>query len=155
MRKVREVLRLRLGAGLSIRQVADSCKVSVGTVSEYEKRARAAGLDWPLPTDLDDAGLERMVRAGEGEFRHNRPLPDASYLISEMKQRLMLPFTFCGWGNENLCPVVTATPSSATTTTRLRPKRTWCFGRSTELARSCLPTTPATRSRWSTPRLER
>lgn len=42
MRKIREVLRLRLGVGLSLRQVADSCKVSVGTVSEYEKRVKAA-----------------------------------------------------------------------------------------------------------------
>ncbi len=86
MRKVREILRLRLGGGLSTRQVADSCRVSVGTVSEYERRARAAGLGWPLPADLDDTGLERIVRARECDFRHNRPLPDASYLITEMKR---------------------------------------------------------------------
>ncbi len=86
MRKVREVLRLRLGVGLSVRQVADSCKVSVGTVTEYEKRVRAAGLGWPLPEGLDDSALERIVRLKEGDYRHNRPLPDASYLISEMKR---------------------------------------------------------------------
>lgn len=86
MRKVREVLRLRLGVGLSVRQVAGSCKVSVGTVSEYEKRIKAVGLGWPLPEDLDDAHLERIVRAREGDYRHNRPLPDVSYLISEMKR---------------------------------------------------------------------
>jgi transposase len=55
-------------------------------VIEYERRARAAGLSWPLPEDLDDTALERIVRAREGDFRHNRPLPDMSYLISEMKR---------------------------------------------------------------------
>ena len=86
MRKVREILRLRLGMGLSARQVASSCKISPSTVSEYEKRLKAAGLSWPLPESLDDAALERVVRAREGNFRHNRPLADVSYLISEMKR---------------------------------------------------------------------
>lgn len=86
MRKTREILRLRLGVGLPVRQVANSCKVSVGTVSEYEKRIKAAGLGWPLPQDMDDVALERIVRAREGDFRHDRPLPDTAYLISEMKR---------------------------------------------------------------------
>ncbi len=86
MRKVREVLRLRLGVGLSVRQVANSCKVSVGTVTEYEKRFREAGLSWPLPEDMDDPALERIVRAKQGNFKHNRSLPDGSYLLSEMKR---------------------------------------------------------------------
>lgn len=51
MRKAREILRLRLGIGLPMRQVTDSCKVSVGTVSEYEKRIKAAG----------SAGRRRMI----------------------------------------------------------------------------------------------
>ena len=89
MRKVREILRLRLGMGLSARQVASSCKISPSTVNEYERRIKAAGLSWPLPEDLDDAALERIVRASDGNFRHNRPLPDASYLISEMKRAHM------------------------------------------------------------------
>lgn len=72
--------------GLSAGQPAGSCKISPSTVNEYEKRIRAAGLSWPLPDDLDDAALERIVRAREGNFRHNRPLPDAGYLISEMKR---------------------------------------------------------------------
>ena len=86
MRKVREVLRLRFGVGLSVRQVADSCKVSVGTVTEYEKRFREARLSWPLPDDMDDCALERIVRARQGNFEHNRSLPDGSYLVSEMKR---------------------------------------------------------------------
>lgn len=86
MRKVREILRLRLGVGLSTRQVAQSCKLSTSTVSEYEKRFREAGLTWPLPEDMDDVQLERIVRARQENFKHNRPLPDAGYLLSEMKR---------------------------------------------------------------------
>lgn len=86
MRKVREILRLRLGVGLPVRQVADSCKVGAGTVSEYEKRFREAGLVWRLPEDVDDAFLERVVRSRPENFTHNRPLPDPDYLLKEMKR---------------------------------------------------------------------
>jgi hypothetical protein len=62
MRKVREILRLRLGVGLSAGNVAKSCKVGKTTVLEYETRFREAGLSWPLPDDVDDSVLERAVR---------------------------------------------------------------------------------------------
>jgi transposase len=86
MRNVREILRLRLGVGLSSRQVAKSCKVSSSTVLEYEKRARDAGLSWPLPDGMDDAALERIVRARLAVTRDDRPLPDVGYLVQEMRR---------------------------------------------------------------------
>ena len=86
MRKVREILRLRLGAGLSSRQVAKSCKVSSSTVLEYEKRAKEAGLSWPLPDDLDDVALEQLVRAKLEVTRDDRPLPEIAYLVQEMRR---------------------------------------------------------------------
>jgi len=58
MRKVREVLRFRLGLGRSAREVVKSCKVSHSTVLEDERRAKAAGIGWPLPEELDDAEFE-------------------------------------------------------------------------------------------------
>jgi transposase len=61
MRKVREVLRLRLANGMSIRQIACSCNIGRGTVQEYLLRARLAGLSWPLPESLDDGSLEQML----------------------------------------------------------------------------------------------
>lgn len=86
MRKVREILRLRLGARLSSRQVARSCKVSSSTVLEYEKRAKEAGLSWPLPEEMDDAVLERIVRAQLEATKPGRPLPDINYLVAEMRR---------------------------------------------------------------------
>lgn len=83
MRNAREVLRLRIGSGLSVRDVASSCGVSISTVSEYEKRIREAGLGWPLPEDMDDDLLERLVRSGQ-PTGPSRALPDINYVVTEL-----------------------------------------------------------------------
>jgi len=51
MRKIRDTLRLHAG-GLSTRKIAASLGLGQSTASEYLRRARAAGLGWPLPCDL-------------------------------------------------------------------------------------------------------
>ena len=61
MRKIKEVLRLKYSHALSERQIARSCGISRSTVAEYLMRARAAGLGWPLPDDLDEAGIEAKL----------------------------------------------------------------------------------------------
>ena len=45
MRKIREILRLRLAAGLSIRQISASTKVSVGAIQKLLAQAQALGLE--------------------------------------------------------------------------------------------------------------
>ena len=44
MRKIREVLRLYLGAALSIRAIARSLGASPSTVRDYLRRAKVVGL---------------------------------------------------------------------------------------------------------------
>jgi len=61
MRKVREVLRLKWACGLGDRAVAASCSLSRSTVSKYVRRAKEAGLSWPLPDALTDEVLERRL----------------------------------------------------------------------------------------------
>lgn len=61
MRKIREVLRLKWGCGLGDRAVAAGCGLSRSTVSKYVRRAKEAGLAWPLPENLTDEELERRV----------------------------------------------------------------------------------------------
>jgi Helix-turn-helix domain len=61
MRQIRELRRLRWACGLPQRAVARACGVGLGTVSEYCRRAAQAGLNWPLPDDLDDAQLEGVI----------------------------------------------------------------------------------------------
>jgi transposase len=63
MRKIREVLRLKLECGCSHRQIASSCQLGLGTVSDYAARARKSGLSWADVQTLSDAELEaRMFR---------------------------------------------------------------------------------------------
>jgi len=62
MIKVREILRLRFSAELSIRQIARSQQLSVGVVSKYVKRAEALQLGWPLPDSLSDQVLLQQLQ---------------------------------------------------------------------------------------------
>jgi transposase len=86
MRKVREVLRLHFGAGLSARKVAQSCNIGRSTVGEYIQRAQNAGLSWPLPADMGDARLEAALFK-RPNYNITRPLPDMSYLHTEMRKK--------------------------------------------------------------------
>ena len=54
MRKIRDILRLRHAAGLSIRQIRASTKVSVGAIQKLLAKAEEEDLGWPLPPELDD-----------------------------------------------------------------------------------------------------
>lgn len=64
MQKLKDVLRLRYSAELSIRQIAASLRLSSGVVSKYISRAQAAGLGWPLPGDLSEAELAHLLQPG-------------------------------------------------------------------------------------------
>jgi len=63
MRKIREVLRLKFESGRTNRQIAQSCRISAGTVSEYLRRARAASIAWADAQALTDAELEARLFA--------------------------------------------------------------------------------------------
>ena len=62
MRRIRDVLRLS-AAGMSKRQIAASLGVSATAAGECIRRARRAGLAWPLPDELSDEELERRLLA--------------------------------------------------------------------------------------------
>jgi transposase len=88
MRKVREVLRLRLQCGLSKRQIAASCSIGLGTVYEYVRRARDAGVSWPLPEGLGDEELERLLFPPPPKVAPDaRPLPDWPTLGRELRRK--------------------------------------------------------------------
>jgi hypothetical protein len=53
-------LRPRLSAGLSIRAISASTKVSVGAIQKLLSQTQSLQLDWPLPPDLDDSQLAQL-----------------------------------------------------------------------------------------------
>ena len=60
MTNYREILRL-LSLGISSRDIAKSVPCSRNTVASVSERAREAGLSWPLPPDLTDRELEKLL----------------------------------------------------------------------------------------------
>jgi transposase len=88
MRKVRDVLRLAVGQGLSLRQVGTSLGVPFTTVADHLRRAAAAGLGWPLPEGMSDAELEARLFPKEPVARPvERPAPDWAQVRTELARK--------------------------------------------------------------------
>ena len=88
MRKIKEVLRLKWENGCSNSQVAKSCNIARSTVREYLRRARDAGLSWPLDPHLDDTALENLLFAvKEVSSCSQRRAPSMEYLFTELKRK--------------------------------------------------------------------
>lgn len=87
MRKIKEVLRLKYVHQLSERQIARSCGISRTAVTQYLMRARAAGLEWPLPVELDDAGIEARLFPVVGKAKRGQaPTPDFEQIQRELQR---------------------------------------------------------------------
>lgn len=87
MRKIREVLRLKLSHQLPQRAIGQSLRLSQGAISDYLGRARRAGLRWPLPDDLDDMRLEALLFPPKPDVpADQRPVPDWSAVHREMRR---------------------------------------------------------------------
>lgn len=88
MRKVRQVLRLAHEAGLRKRQIARSLSMSPTTVGKYLRRAKQAGLSWPIPAHWDDRRLEaELYPSLPRRSRDRRPLPDWTHVHQEYKRK--------------------------------------------------------------------
>jgi transposase len=86
MRKIKEVLRLKFEVKLSHERIAAATGVSKGTVTNFVQRAVHKGLGWPLPEDLDEAGLEGLL------FRQAAPCeqyeqPEFAVVHQELKRK--------------------------------------------------------------------
>ena len=87
MRKIKEVLRLKFEADLSHEWIAAATGVSKGAVTKYVQRARALGLSWPLPTEMDDAKLESLLFPRGPPLVTQRIEPDFAHLHQELKRK--------------------------------------------------------------------
>ena len=88
MRKVVEVLRLKWECGQTDRAIARSCSLSHSTVGEYLRRAREAGLSWPLPADMSEDWLyELLFPKTPKSSSRVIPCPDWSIVSTELRKK--------------------------------------------------------------------
>ena len=69
MSKIKDILRLRFDAGLSLRDISKCLSVGPATVSEILSRFAASELTWPLPDECSDTELEAAVYKGRNVSR--------------------------------------------------------------------------------------
>ncbi len=86
MRKIREALRLK-ASGLSKRKIANSLGIGPTAAGGYMRRARRAGLSWPLPDGLSDEALERLLFPAPrtDQTKERRP-PDWPLIHCELRR---------------------------------------------------------------------
>lgn len=85
MRKIREVLRLKFELRLSDGQIARTIGSARSTVQECVRRAKEAGLGWPLPSECGEAQLHaRLYRRSVPLSR--TPAPDFAVLHAELRR---------------------------------------------------------------------
>ncbi|OBV40379.1 hypothetical protein ASR47_10241, partial [Janthinobacterium psychrotolerans] len=88
MRKIKDVLRLKLDAKLSHQQIANALGLSKGVVTKYAGLAAAAGLDWLTVQSMDEAALERRLLVG-AQKASDYVQPDYGYLHQELRRKGM------------------------------------------------------------------
>ncbi len=86
MNKIREVLRLRWGLKLTVREVARGVGVSVGVVQKIASRATGAGLTWEAVERLNDVVLEERLYGRATVRGDDRPRPDPVYIHRELRR---------------------------------------------------------------------
>jgi transposase len=82
MVKYREILRLDY-QNVTKRGIASSCKCSRNTITEVLERAREKGISWPLPEEIGDRELQKILFP-EKHAADERYLPDMDYVHKEM-----------------------------------------------------------------------
>jgi transposase len=87
MRRITDVLRLAAG-GRSQREIAQAVNAARSTVGEYLKRAKKAGISWPLPPAWDEAVLERALFPPPPPLpAASRGVPDWAHVHQELKRK--------------------------------------------------------------------
>jgi transposase len=86
MRKIQDVLRLS-AAGMSKRKIAASLGVSATAVGDCIRRARRAGLGWPLAEGVTEEALElRLYPRSPIAAKDRRPRPDWAGVHRELRR---------------------------------------------------------------------
>lgn len=87
MRKILEVLRLHHEGNRSHREIARSVNASPTTVGEILRRAKLAGIAWPLPATTSEAALEAQLYPPAAPSNRARPEPDWPAVHRELRRK--------------------------------------------------------------------
>ena len=94
VRKIKEILRLKLDCGISEREIARSCRISRSTVADYLRRATAARLTWAEASELAESQIEeRLFPAERIPSAVKRPPPDCEHIYNELRNYRKLNLT--------------------------------------------------------------
>jgi transposase len=88
MRKIRDVLRLKLESRLSHERTAAALQISKGVVTKYLTLATAAGLDWNQVQLLDDTALHNRL-LGTPQRASGFVHPDSGRIHQELRRKGM------------------------------------------------------------------
>jgi len=89
MRQIREILRQKWVLGRPHREVAESLRIGLGTISVVLEKAKQAGLDWPTVQTLTDEALEARLYTRPLvalPASAPRPWPDCAYIHRERRK---------------------------------------------------------------------
>jgi transposase len=86
MRKILDILRLHFNGGFSNQTIADSLRLSKGSVFNCLQRFGAAGLSWPLPEELSQVALQAKLYPKKSAPIDPIPLPDFDRILAELKR---------------------------------------------------------------------
>ena len=86
MRKIKEILRLRLDHKLSQEEIGRSVRCGRSSVGECLARFKGSNLTWPLP-DISDLQLEELLYPPPASSKVARKEPDWSYVAQEMRRK--------------------------------------------------------------------
>ena len=88
MRKISEVLRLKTTLGCSAEKIAQAIGIGETTVRRYLFLSNKAGISWPLPPEMDDDQLEKLLYPPVKRCKASDPLlPDFEYVHKELKRK--------------------------------------------------------------------
>ena len=89
MRKIKDVLRLKLDAQLSHERIAAALGISKGVVTKYVSLAATAALDWQTVRELDEVTLQHRLLGGPPQRASAFVTPEYGSMHQELRRKGM------------------------------------------------------------------
>ena len=86
IRVIKEILRLKFDRGFSIRQISRSVNKGKSNIQRLIHKAEEAGLEWPLPEDVSDEALERLLYPEGEKTSGGKVVPEWKHVRRELKR---------------------------------------------------------------------